>query len=130
MLRLRTSEAINSLRMNILYKSAFFSFSQVIFWLCNFWGKNICAKDVLKMLMKLIADRQACWKMNKINKIWHTLYSSAEKNFCSWNIALTNWCYCGNNLVCNAGMPKISAIQIKSQFHQSLIKKVVSDFPI
>jgi len=45
---------INILCSIFLYKSASRSFSLVTYWLHNFCCKNICAKGVCKMLMKLI----------------------------------------------------------------------------
>jgi len=44
---------INILLTNFLDESALRSFSLLAIWLCNFWHKNIGAKGLHKMLIKL-----------------------------------------------------------------------------
>jgi len=50
---------INILHEIFWNRSALYSFSLVMFWLCNFWCKNIGTKVVCKMLMKLTPGADA-----------------------------------------------------------------------
>ncbi len=53
-----------------LQESALHSFSLVTFWLCNFWRKNIDAKAMCKMLMKLTLESHSLFITVPFNMIF------------------------------------------------------------